>query len=110
MVIFHSYVSSPEGNPPLPLVRCRRSDFAEVLRQQPVTAAESEALRFDKILGVDKAGPDVALIKLQRLGGGIMGEIRHFSGENHGQSWEISRYIYIYIIYIYIYNITFLAA
>lgn len=46
----------------------RRSEFSEVLRQQPVTAAQPEALRFDKILGVDKAGPDVALIKLQRLG------------------------------------------
>ncbi|CAL1166727.1 unnamed protein product [Cladocopium goreaui] len=62
---FHEVARLCFSNAEEELVCWSRSDFAEVLRQQPVTAAESEALRFDKILGVDKAGPDVALIKLQ---------------------------------------------
>ena len=69
-----------------PLLGSLRSEFSEVLRQQAVPGDDSEALRFDKVLGVDKAGPDVALIKLQRLGWEIQplpgGKVRHFKGED----------------------------
>ena len=45
-----------------------RSDFYEVLRQREPTAHDDAALRFDKVVSVDKASPDVAVIKLQPLG------------------------------------------
>eukprot|EP00913_Durusdinium_trenchii_P011991 g11265.t1 len=47
------------------LVRWSRAEFFEVLQARAKSLDDPQALRFDKILSVRKAGPDVALIKLQ---------------------------------------------
>merc|ERR1711933_708370 len=47
------------------LVCLSRDAFFERVRARPPTADDRAALKFDKIMSVDKAGPDVALIKLQ---------------------------------------------
>eukprot|EP00427_Karlodinium_veneficum_P041580 CAMPEP_0169262322 /NCGR_PEP_ID=MMETSP1016-20121227/43644_1 /TAXON_ID=342587 /ORGANISM="Karlodinium micrum, Strain CCMP2283" /LENGTH=281 /DNA_ID=CAMNT_0009344837 /DNA_START=9 /DNA_END=852 /DNA_ORIENTATION=- len=47
------------------LVCLSRSEFFDRVKNRPSTAGDSDALKYDKIMSVDKAGPDVALIKLQ---------------------------------------------
>lgn len=62
---FHSLARLTFSNESEDLVCWSQQQFFEVIGGMPVTAAESKALRFDKIISVDKAGPNVALIKLQ---------------------------------------------
>jgi len=47
------------------LVLCSRDAFFERVRARAVTAEDPAALQFDKVVSVDKAGADVALVKLQ---------------------------------------------
>eukprot|EP00931_Biecheleriopsis_adriatica_P122561 TRINITY_DN97565_c0_g1_i1.p1 TRINITY_DN97565_c0_g1~~TRINITY_DN97565_c0_g1_i1.p1 ORF type:complete len:298 (+),score=79.61 TRINITY_DN97565_c0_g1_i1:30-896(+) len=47
------------------LVCWSRGDFFERVQARAVTADNAAALKYDKIVSVDKAGPEVALIKLQ---------------------------------------------
>ena len=46
------------------LVKWSQAEFFERVKSRPVTAGVESAIQFDKILGVDKAGPDCACIKL----------------------------------------------
>lgn len=62
---FHSSARLTFSNDSEDLVCWSQEEFFEVIRGMPATCADSSALRFDKILSVDKAGPDVAMIKLQ---------------------------------------------
>ncbi|CAJ1358035.1 unnamed protein product [Effrenium voratum] len=62
---FHANARLCFSNEEEKLVRWSQAEFFEVLKSRAPTATDTRALRFDKILGVDKAGPDVALIKLQ---------------------------------------------
>jgi len=47
------------------LVLLSRDAFFERVKARQPTAGDGAALKFDKIMSVDKAGPNVALIKLQ---------------------------------------------
>eukprot|EP00435_Cladocopium_sp_Y103_P029308 s189_g7.t1 len=62
---FHSSARLTFSNDSEELVCWSQQQFFEVIQGMPATFADSNALRFDKILSVDKAGPDVAMIKLQ---------------------------------------------
>jgi hypothetical protein len=46
------------------LVKWSQAEFLERVKSRGVTADVASAIQFDKILGVDKAGPDCACIKL----------------------------------------------
>jgi hypothetical protein len=47
------------------LVCWSREEFFEVVASRPPTTQDAFARQFDKVISVDKAGPDCALIKLQ---------------------------------------------
>ena len=47
------------------MARCAEDAFFQRVAARPATANDPAALTFDKITSVDKASPNVALIKLQ---------------------------------------------
>lgn len=46
------------------LVRWSREEFFDKVRARPVTANNHLALKHDRIISVDKVGPEVAMVKL----------------------------------------------